>query len=64
MFDALAVVVEGLRAVAEVHGAVERGVGFDERRRHGERVVKVGERSVGELLARVKDGLRGVKYFL
>ena len=29
VFDALAVIVERLRAVAEVHGAVEFGVGFD-----------------------------------
>lgn len=59
VFDALAVVVEGLRTVAEVNGPVKRGVSFDERGRHGERVVEVGERGVGKLLARVEDGLRG-----
>jgi len=34
VFDALAVVLEWLRTVAEVHGAVERGMGFDEHGRH------------------------------
>ena len=59
VFDALAVVVERLGTVAEVNGAVEGSVGFDERGRHGQRIVKVGERRVGELLARVQHGLRG-----
>ena len=34
VFDAVAVGVEGLRAVAEVNGAVEAGVGFDQIFRH------------------------------
>ena len=33
-------------------------MGLGERGRHGERVVKVGERGGGELLARVQHGLR------
>ncbi len=59
MFDALAVVVKRLRAVAAVHGAVELRVGLDQLGRHGERVVKVGQRRVGEFLARVQHRLRG-----
>ncbi len=59
VFDALAVVLEGLRAVAEVNGAVEVGVGFDQRGRHRQRVVKVGQRRVGKFLARVQHRLRG-----
>jgi hypothetical protein len=39
VFDALAVVVEGLRAIAEIDCAVEVGMGFDESGRHGERIV-------------------------
>ena len=42
MLDALAVVGEGLRAVAPIHGAVEVGVGFGQRRRHGDGVVEIG----------------------
>jgi len=34
VFDALAVGIEWLRAVAKVNGAVEVGVGFHERGRH------------------------------
>ena len=45
-FHALAVGLEFFRAVAEVHGAVQGGMGLGERGRHGERVVKVGERGV------------------
>ena len=59
MLDALAVVVERLRTVAEINGTVEGGVGFDERGRHRQGIVKVGERGVGELFARVQHGLRG-----
>ncbi|HKV64629.1 MAG TPA: hypothetical protein VJO16_22185, partial [Candidatus Acidoferrum sp.] len=59
VFDALAVVVEGLRAVAEVDGAVEFGVSFDERGRHGQGIVQIGKSGVGEFLASVEDGLRG-----
>lgn len=59
MFDALAVVVEGLRAIAEVHGAVKCSMGFDERGRHGERVVKIGESGIRKFLACVGDGLGG-----
>ncbi|OFV93515.1 MAG: hypothetical protein A3F68_06270 [Acidobacteria bacterium RIFCSPLOWO2_12_FULL_54_10] len=58
VLDALAVVVEGLRAVATVHGAVEGGVGFDQRGRHRQRVVKVGQRRLGKFLARVQHRLR------
>lgn len=58
MFDALAVVVEGLRAIAEVHGAVKCSMGFDERGRHGEGVVKIGERGIGEFFAGVEDSFR------
>ena len=53
VFDALAVVVEGLRAIAEVDGAVEFGVGFDERGRHGQRIVEVGEGGIGKFFAGV-----------
>ena len=58
MLDALAVVLERLRAVAEVNGAVEVGVGFDQRWRHRQRVVQVGQRRAGEFLARVQHRLR------
>jgi hypothetical protein len=58
VFDALAVVVEGLRTITEVDGAVEFGVGFDEGWRHGERIVKVGESGIGEFLACVEDRLQ------
>ncbi len=44
-FDALAVAGEGVVAIAAVHGAVEVLVGFEQVGRHGQRVVKVGERS-------------------
>ena len=50
--DAVRLGGEGLRAVGPVHGPVQRGVGLDERRRHGERVVEVRERG-----ARVEVGL-------
>ena len=53
VFDALAVVFERLRAVTAVHGAVEGGVGFDQRGRHGQRIVEVGQRRVRKFLARV-----------
>ncbi len=46
-------------AVAEVNGAVEVGVGFDQRGRHRQRVVKVGQRRLGEFLTRVQNRLRG-----
>ena len=38
VFDAVAVGIEGLRAVAEVNGAVEVGMGFDQGGRHRQRV--------------------------
>jgi len=42
-FHPLCVVGEGGFAVAGVYGAVEGLMGFDQRGRHGERVVEVGE---------------------
>ncbi len=42
-FDPLCVAGEGGFAVADVHGAVEGLMGFDQCGRHGERVVEVGE---------------------
>lgn len=60
VFDALTVVVEGLRTIAEFDGAVEFGVGFDERGRHGKRIVEVGESGIREFFAGVEDGLRGL----
>lgn len=57
-FDALAVGLEFFRAIAEVNGAIQFRVRLGERGRHGERVVKVGERGGGELLPRVQHGLR------
>jgi hypothetical protein len=59
---ALAVVLEGLRAVAKVNRAVEVGVGLNQRRRHCQRVVKIGQRRVGKFLARVRYLLRGGYY--
>ena len=59
VFDALAVVLERLRAVAEVNGVVEVGMGFDQRGRHRQRVVEIGHRRAGEFLACVQHGLRG-----
>ena len=58
VLDALAVAFKGLRAVRTVNGAVEVGMGFDQRRRHRQRVVKVSERRVGGFFARVQDRLR------
>jgi len=55
----LAVVLEWLGAIAEVNGAVEVSVGFDQRGGHRQRVVKVGQRRVGEFLAHVQHALRG-----
>ena len=40
----MAVAIERLGAVAEVNGAVEVGMGFDQCGRHRQRVVKVGQR--------------------
>jgi len=59
VFDAVAVGVEGLRAVAEVNGAIEVVVGFSEGGRHRQRVVEIGQRCVGEFLARLQYRLRG-----
>ncbi len=59
MLDALAVVLEGLRAEAKVNGAVEVGVGFDELGRHRQRIIKVSKSRLGKFLARVQSGLRG-----
>ena len=49
-FDALAVVYERLGAIAEVNGAVELGVGFDQRWRHSKRIIEVGQRGAGKRL--------------
>jgi len=62
VFDALAVVVERLRAVAEVNGEVEAGVGFDQRGRHCQRIVQVGQRRVRKFLARIQHRLSGGLY--
>ena len=58
MFDAVAVGIEGLGAVAEVNGTVEVGVGFHQCGRHRQRVVKVGQRRLGKYVARVQHRLR------
>jgi len=57
VLEAAAFVGEGLAAVAAVHGPVEGGVRPAQRLGHGERVVKVGERGVGELRSGVEHGL-------
>ena len=54
VFDALAVGGEGVLAVAAVHGAVERLVGFGEARRHRHRIIQVRQGAAGELLPRRK----------
>ena len=41
--NTLRIAGEGGFTVAGIHGAVEGLVGFDQRGRHGERVVEVGE---------------------
>ena len=56
MLDALAVAFKGLRAVTTVNGTVKLRVGFDQRGRHGQRVVKVGQRRVRKFRARVRYG--------
>lgn len=43
IFDTLTVVLEGLRAIAEINGAVELCVSFDEDWRHGKRIIEVGQ---------------------
>lgn len=62
VLDALAVVVKGLRAVTKVNRAIERGVSLHERGRHGQRVVKIGQRRIGKFRPRVEHGLRGFLY--
>ena len=59
VLDALAVGIERSRTVAEVNGAVELAVGFHQRGRHRQRVVKVGQRRLGKFLPRVQHRLRG-----
>ena len=63
-FHALRVAGEGGFAVAGVHGAVERLMGFDQRGRHRERVVEVGQRALRKLRAGIQHGLRGILDFL
>jgi hypothetical protein len=60
VLDSLALVLERLRAVAEVDGAVEAGVGFGQGGRHRQRVVKVGQGRVGKFLARLQQRLRSI----
>ena len=43
VFDALAVVLEGLWAVTEVHGTVQFCMGSHKGGRHRQRIVEVGE---------------------
>ena len=68
MFHAFAVGVEGLLAVALLHGAIEFGVGLGERGGHGERVVKIGQRGKAARRevrrARGEDGERLFPYAL
>ena len=45
--------------VGGIHRAVQRGMRLDQRRRHGQRVVEVGQGGIGELGAGVEHGLRG-----
>ena len=63
VFDAFAVGVEGLGAVAFLDGAIEFGVGLGEKHGHGERVVKIGQRRKAARrpvrFARGEDGSRG-----
>jgi hypothetical protein len=51
VFDTLAVALEKVWAIAEVNGAIQLGVSFDESGRHCEWVIKVSERLVGECFA-------------
>ncbi len=46
-------------AVGLVHGGVEFLVGLEQYGRHAQRIVKIGERGVGELRACVQHSLRG-----
>jgi hypothetical protein len=48
IFHALAVAFKWLRAIAEVNGAIQLRVGFNENRRHGERIVEIGQGRIGE----------------
>ena len=60
-FHALTVAVELFRVVAEVHGAIQFGVGAEQFGRHSERIVKVGEGALsargagGDSMPRVRD---------
>jgi hypothetical protein len=57
VFDALAIVLERLWAVAEVNGSVQFGMRFEEGRRHRKRVVKVSERCIRKCFAGVQHRL-------
>ena len=50
---------EGLGAVGEVDGPVEVVVGLDERGRHCQRVVEIGERTIWKFAPRIQNSLGG-----
>lgn len=51
-FNALPVVIERLRPIAEVNRTIERRVSLDQRRWHRQRVVKIRQRRVRKLISR------------
>lgn len=57
--DALGVGLEAALAVGGIDGAVQRLVRLDQCRRHGDRIVEVGECAVGEGGAGVEHTLGG-----
>jgi hypothetical protein len=57
VFHSLAFGDERLLAVAAVHGQIQHGMGFGQRGRHRDRIVKVRQRAFGELRPRIQDGI-------